>query len=169
MQIFKGQGHTVLCDLLEVSVLEQRAWPRGPPRVPSNPTLPCGSVLCFCPGGDLQGLCVPFCVALGLQCAVVWGQQGYGMPEARRVSVKVCYCYGQNLCLLALCSWGYGIFIMCSVWLFFFVENAFFQLFCLCGVWMGAFGLCMMFLLVVFLLCWWMVVFFSVLKPSLQA
>ena len=51
----------------------------------------------------------------------------------------------------------------------FFVESAFFQLFCLCGVWMGAFGLCMMFLLVVFLLGWWMVVVFSVLKPSLQA
>ena len=34
------------------------------------------------------------------------------MPEVRRVSVKVCYCYGQNLGLLALRSWGYGIFIL---------------------------------------------------------
>ena len=42
----------------------------------------------------------------------------------------------------------------------FFVESAFFHLYCLCGVWMGAFGLCTEFLLVVFLLYCWMVVFF---------
>ena len=70
------------------------------------------------------------------------------------VMVRICVCWPCVPGVRAFLSY----LVICVVG--FFVESAFFQLFCLCGVWMWAFGLCMMFLLVVFLLCWWMVVFF---------
>ena len=43
---------------------------------------------------------------LGLQFARVMGWQGSGMPECKRVRIKACYCYGENLGLLALGSWS---------------------------------------------------------------
>ena len=56
-------------------------------------------------------LCSILCCLRATMC---WGLGATrsSMPEVKRVSVKVCYCYGQNLCLLALRSWGYGIFIL---------------------------------------------------------
>ena len=128
---------------------------------PFQPPLPCGSVLCFCPSRDLQGLCAPFCVALGLQCAGVWGQQGQACQRSSE-SVSKCVIVMDRICVCWPCVPGVMAFlsylVICVVG--FFVESAFFSFFFLCKVWMGAFGLCTKFLLVVFLLCCWMVVFF---------
>ena len=43
---------------------------------------------------------------LGLQFTRVMGWHCYGMPELKRVRIKGCYCYGEDLGSWALGSWG---------------------------------------------------------------